>query len=155
MLPIRQSDLPAKTAAKVLFETGMRPKTIFGLRHRDLDYRTCTLNFVECKTKTKRIVKLSRDLSIMLSRFFRTYRRFHRCFHNVDQLRKALRQYIPKIDIPKPHLNVLYTFRYLYIYNAIKEGRSPEDIRIDLGHSDVYYTNNYIDIATKAIEKKP
>jgi hypothetical protein len=48
---------------------------------------------------------------------------------------------------------VLYTFRYLWIYNQLNAGRSPEDIRLDLGHSDVYYTNNYLRIATKAIEK--
>ena len=144
--------MPAKTAARVLAETGMRPKTILNLKNRNLNYKTCNLEFRECKTHNLRVVKISRDLSIELTRFFKTFKRFHYCFHNTDQLRKALLKYIPRVNIPKPHLNKLYTFRYLYIYNALKKGRSPEDIRLDLGHSDVYYTNNYISVATKAIE---
>jgi len=155
MIPLRLSDLPAITASRVLYETGMRPKTLFSLKNRQLDYRTGVLKFVEAKTQTARTVKISRELSILLTKFFKTYHRFQKCFRNTDRLRKALASRIPRIDIQKPHLNKLYLFRYLYIYNAIKSGRSPEDVRLDLGHSDIVYTNNYIDIATKAIEKLP
>ena len=144
--------LPTKLALYLLKETGMRPKSVYEISRKNLMSYSRTLQFTEVKTHVVREVMLTpRTLALFLE-FLKRKKSFKQIWLTWVKMRNALIKHTPRINLKGKHNQVLYIYRYFYIYNRFLSGSSPEDIRLDLGHHDLTYTMNYINVVKRTFE---
>lgn len=142
-----------------LIATGIRCRTLLGLRIKDIDFTNGTIFLNEVKNEKKYFVPLSTALRKTLKNYLALYEHEDNDYLFVNlygepldrnALKQTIRDYNLKRGVTKTSIHL---FRHTFAYNYIKNGGNVVYLQNILGHSKLETTRIYLTIQTEDVQR--
>lgn len=139
--------------------TGIRSRTLLGLKIKDVDFTTGTIFLNEVKNEKKYFIPLSTTLNQTLRHYLSLYEHDENDYLFVNlygealdrnALKQTIRDYNLKRGVTKTSVHL---FRHTFAYNYIKNGGNVMYLQNILGHSKLETTQLYLSIQTEDVQR--
>lgn len=159
--PVVQSYTQYRNHAIVstLIATGMRSRTLLGLKIKDVNFDNDTIFLNEVKNNKKYFIPLSSTLKQTLKYYLSLYTHEPNDYLFVNlygepldrnALKQTIRDYNLKRGVTKTSIHL---FRHTFAYNYIRNGGNVMYLQNILGHSKLETTKIYLAIQTDDLQK--
>lgn len=136
-------------------ELAMRSKEILDLKFSDIDWESCSISFVQCKTRKPNTLPLNEKTGTAIIEYLRVrpktdceyvFVSMNPPYDKMKRFNSSFQKYVTRagISIPYKAHHGLHSLRATVATRLLEADVSPDDIVSFVGHSDRESLNNYI-----------